>query len=177
MEGASDRTLLAHWRAGDRAACEMLFARHCQPLLRYFKRRAGAEADDLLQHTMLLCLESAMRLRDEATFRTYLFTIARHELYRFYRRRALRVAQQTLDDYDPPAHGASAEAELFQRERERALAQALTRCTEAERELLSLFYESNLDSRTLSERLGIEPSSVRARLHRSRAELRRALSD
>jgi RNA polymerase sigma-70 factor (ECF subfamily) len=177
MQGASDRNLLEHWRAGDRTACETLLARHCGPLLRYFKRRAGSEADDLLQRTLVSCLESVMRLRDEATFRTYLFTIARHELYRFYRRRAARMAQLTLDDYDPPAQGASAEADLLQRERERALKQALTRCSEAERELLRLFYESNLDSRTLSLRLGIEPSSVRARLYRSRAELRRALTD
>ena len=68
MEGVSDRTLLEHWRAGDRTACETLLARHCEPLLRYFKRRAGPEADDLLQRTLLLCLESVMRLRNEAAF-------------------------------------------------------------------------------------------------------------
>lgn len=40
-----------------------------------------------MQSTFLACLRARDRFRKESSFRTYLFTIARHELYRVLRTR------------------------------------------------------------------------------------------
>jgi RNA polymerase sigma-70 factor (ECF subfamily) len=77
---ASDRELLDAWREGDKDAARQLLDRHYGPLDRFFRNKVGAEAADLVQRTMLVCVESRDRFRGEASFRTDLFAIARNEL-------------------------------------------------------------------------------------------------
>jgi RNA polymerase sigma factor (sigma-70 family) len=169
MSEPTDTDLLEAWRAGDKPAGNALLTRHFAPLLRFFENKVGADADELIQRTMLACVESHHRLRGEASFRTYLFTVARHELYRFLRRRAahqgpLDFGVSSLVDLET-----SASARLIRRERIAALAQALQQLPLDDQIMLELFYSEEFDSRALAEIFGIEPSSVRARLHRARA--------
>jgi RNA polymerase sigma-70 factor (ECF subfamily) len=87
----SDRDLLDGWRAGDAAAGSELFERHFDALYRFFRGKAEGGVDDLVQETFLACLRSRDALRGEASFRTYLFTVARHELYAYWRNRQRRA--------------------------------------------------------------------------------------
>src|SRR5262245_33747402 len=84
----NDIALLEACRAGDKQAGNALLARHFSALLGFFENEAGADADELIQRTLLACAESYQQIRGEASFRTYLFTIARHELYRYFRQRS-----------------------------------------------------------------------------------------
>ena len=52
-----------------------------------------ADADELTQATFLACVTSKDRFRGDSSFRTYLFTIARNELYRVLRNRQRKGAQ------------------------------------------------------------------------------------
>src|SRR5262245_60999657 len=81
MDGDEDLALLNRWRDGDRAAGEALFARHFDGLYRFFEHKTGGDADDLTQRTFLACVRSRDQFRGASSFRTYLFAIARHELY------------------------------------------------------------------------------------------------
>src|ERR1043165_6099523 len=83
---ADDRTQLERWRGGDRAAGEILFARHFDRLCRFFATKCPIDADELVQRTLLACVGAKHQFRGDASFRTYLFTIARHELYHHLRR-------------------------------------------------------------------------------------------
>ena len=47
---------LEAWRAGDHAAGERLVAEHYDVVLRFFRTKAGEEADDLVQRTFLRCV-------------------------------------------------------------------------------------------------------------------------
>src|SRR5436190_5592763 len=78
----SDLDLLVAWRAGDAAAGQVLFARHFRKVYRFFETKCGAEADELVQSTFLACVRAKHNFRGDSKFTTYLFTIARHELYR-----------------------------------------------------------------------------------------------
>ena len=174
MTDVSDVALLEAWRAGDLQAGNALLGRHFRALLRFFENKAGAEADDLIQRTLLACAESYRQIRGDASFRTYLFTIARHELYRFFRQRAQRqdidFGVSSLRDLQT-----SVTARLQHRERRQALERALAQLPLDDQLLLELFYTEELDSGELAQVFGIEPSSVRARLHRARAALERLL--
>jgi RNA polymerase sigma factor (sigma-70 family) len=167
----SDRALLENWRAGDARSGGELLARHHAGLLRFFQRRAGADADELLQGTWLACVESFQRIRGEATFRTYVFSIARNELYRYYRERSQRLRQLCVDELaliDPQPSSPERLADL---QRIAALAEALAQLPEADRALLHDVYAQDIQSPALAREHGIAPSSLRARLHRARREL------
>jgi len=173
IEASDDGALLQAWRAGDNQSGNLLLARHFPSLLRFFQNKVGGDAEELIQRTMLACVESCAAFRGEASFRTYLFTLARHELYRFFRQRAARhldVEASSLLDLTTSVTG-----RLVRRERVHALEQALEHLPLDDQILLELFYTEELDSGALAEVFGIEASSVRARLHRARAAIARLL--
>lgn len=167
----TDQDLLEHWRGGDVRAGATLLERHTPSLLRFLRRRAGADADELLQATLLACVESHQRFRGEASFRTYMFTIARHELRRLFRERAHRQRQLCVDEVvliDPVVSSAE---RLAERQLYAALDDALTQLSVEDRTLLRRFYADDADSGELALERGIKPVSVRARLHRARRAL------
>jgi RNA polymerase sigma factor (sigma-70 family) len=171
MNQPADNDLLEAWRAGDKHAGNALLTRHFAALLRFFERKVGADADELIQRTMLACVESHHRLRGEASFRTYMFTIARHELYRFFRTRSAHRAPVDFGVSSLVDLRTSASSQLTRRERITALEGALQHLSLDDQLLIELYYSEEIDSRGLAEIFGIEPSSVRTRLHRARAQI------
>ena len=81
MDPRSDAELLVAWRAGDEDSGRALLVRHFRPLTRFFRNKVDIGVEDLIQRTMLVCLEHADRLRDASSFRAYLFTTIRNTAY------------------------------------------------------------------------------------------------
>ncbi len=171
MNQRSDSALLEAWRAGDRGAGDALLTRHFAPLRKFLVHRVGADADELLQRTLLACTQSCARIRGESSFRTYLYTIARHELYRYYRQRTARTRLVPFDERAMSVFAPSATEQLVHAESLAALRTALAKLREGDRTLLESFYVDELDGATLAGRIGIRPGSVRSRLARARDEL------
>ena len=90
-----DLALLDQWCAGDGAAGNLLFKRHFEAVYRFFEHKTGGDIDDLVQETFLACMKSRDSFRRQSSFRTYLFAIARHVLFGYWRKR--RTAGPTLD--------------------------------------------------------------------------------
>ncbi|HET6586008.1 MAG TPA: sigma factor, partial [Nannocystaceae bacterium] len=76
MSEPDDRALLQRWRAGELDAGDALLQRHFASLARLFHSRLPDRAADLIQRTMLACVESRERVPDEVPFRAYLLGIA-----------------------------------------------------------------------------------------------------
>src|SRR5690606_24660145 len=91
----TDAELLRAWSAGDRSAGETLFDRHFESVARFFRNKADGSHDDLIQQTFLGCVEAMPRFREDASFRTFLFAVARNQLSKHYRSR--RVERDRLD--------------------------------------------------------------------------------
>lgn len=171
----NDFDLLDRWRTGDKAAGQALLARHFDTLCGFFESKCGQDADDLVQRTMLACVASKDRFRKHASFRTYMFTIARHELYRYLSDRCR--AGQRLD------FSITSIAELLTTVRTRMIKdadklrviEALRRLPVDQQTLLELHYWQEFDVEALSEILEIEPGNARVRLHRARKKLRELL--
>ena len=85
MADDSDAGLVEAWRAGDRAAGKRLFERHYAAVARFFRNKVGEAGPDLIQRTFLACVEGRERFRQEASFRSYLFSIAYKVLCKHYR--------------------------------------------------------------------------------------------
>ena len=84
----SDAELLHRWHGGDKSMGSTLFHRHFSSVQRFFRNKVLADdIEDLVQQTFLGCLEGIARFRGDASFRTYLFAIARRRLYSYLRAR------------------------------------------------------------------------------------------
>ena len=93
-----DAELLQAWKDGDNAAGNELFDRHFDSLRRFFRNKVDiTEVEDLMQRTLLACLEVVPKFRGEASFRTYLFVIARRQLVDYIRRKTRKENREAPD--------------------------------------------------------------------------------
>ena len=169
---AADLELLAAWRKGDAKAGNDLVKRHFGDLYGFFRNKLDGDVDDLIQSTFLACVESRDRFREESSFRTYLFTIARHELYAAFRKRGQAKADfatQSVDDLLGPQAAVST---VLQARAERVLLlRALRRVPLDDQIALELYYWKGLKGREVAEVLGQPENTVRTRLRRARQRL------
>ena len=170
-----DKELLRAWRDGDKLAGVELFERHYKSISRFFANKIGSGADDLIQNTFLACVESKERFREDSSFRTYLFGIARnllHQSYRANRRNADRFdpASSTSADLSPGAG-----TMMAKREEERLLLLALRNIPLELQEVLELYYWESQRAPRIAECLGLPEGTVRTRLRRAKKLLQAQL--
>jgi RNA polymerase sigma-70 factor (ECF subfamily) len=163
----NDDELLSRWRAGDAAAAESLFERHFDSLYRFFRNKAPASADDLVQRTLLACFEARDRFRGECSFRTYLFAAARNQLLNHLGRE--RAGGRIEPERDSVADSAPSPSSLMQTKHEQEVVlHALRRIPVDHQILLELFYWEQQSGAELAEILGVPEGTIRSRLRRAR---------
>ncbi|MBK6921605.1 MAG: sigma-70 family RNA polymerase sigma factor [Deltaproteobacteria bacterium] len=166
MERGDDE-LLAAWRAGEAEAAEALFERHFDPLYRFFRNKADAAADELVQRTLLACFEGGAGFRGDSSFRTWLFAIARNQLLVFFAQQ--RRAERIEPGNDSVAAIAASPSSLLHRDHEQTLVlNALRRLPIDHQILLELFYWEQCSGRELADVLGVPEGTIRTRLRRAR---------
>jgi RNA polymerase sigma factor (sigma-70 family) len=171
---ASDFELLDSWRAGSREAGNALFDRYFDDVFRFFRNKVSDGAEDLVQQTVLACVQSRDHFRKDASFRTYLFTAARSKLYNYLERRgregAIDWGVTSCADL-----GVSPSGLLAQGQEQRLLLQALRRLPVDLQVALELYYFEQVRGPELAEVLGVPEGTVRSRLRRGREILREQL--
>src|SRR5580658_4707426 len=95
-----DAATEAFLEAPDEESCIELFLRLTPQLMSFFRSRGCARdlSEDLSQEVMLTVYRKAAQLRDRARFRAWVFTVARHVLYRHHGEHALEVAAIDVHD-------------------------------------------------------------------------------
>jgi RNA polymerase sigma-70 factor (ECF subfamily) len=169
-----DLGLLARWRAGDRAAGQALFESHFESLYRFFRNKCDGDCDELVQSTLLACVDARQPFRGDASFRTYLFAIARHKLYHYFRD---RKRDQGLDlSITSVADLITTPGSVLARDQaHRALLAALRELSVEHQTLLELHYWEELDTVELAGVFGVPAATIRTWLFRARARLRELL--
>lgn len=171
-----DLEQLDRWRAGDTAAGEALFARYFDSLCGFFATKCHGDADDLVQKTLLACVRAKDQFRKQSSFRTYLFTVARHELYQHLRKQ--RRDDERLDfSITSVADLVTTPGTRLARDAERRQMLAVLQAMPVEQQtLLELHYWEGMDTAALAEVFEISEGAVRVRLHRARKELKERLA-
>jgi RNA polymerase sigma-70 factor (ECF subfamily) len=169
-----DLELLEQWRGGDRAAGQALFQRHFESLYRFFRNKCGAECDELVQATLLACLDAKQPFRGDARFRTYLFGIARNKLYHHFRDRK-RDAGLDLSITSVADLVTTPGTVLARDQSHRALLAALRQLPVEQQTLLELHYWEELDTVELAAIFEAPAATIRTWLFRARARLRELL--
>jgi RNA polymerase sigma factor (sigma-70 family) len=170
----ADLPLLERWRAGDQQAGRDLVGRHFREVYRFFEHKARGDADDLVQRTFLACLAARHQFRAESSFRTYLFTIARNELYSHFR--DLREEPVDFDQISIEAIVTSPASRLGKEQRVEQLRAVLRELPAEQQLLLELRYWHDLDGAALAEVFDTTAAAIRVRLLRARRALRERLA-
>lgn len=134
---------------------------------RYAKNRT--EAEDIAQDSMLRAWRKRGMLRNNEARKSWLATIVRNEALRELARK--RPAPSDLIEL---AHGSEDERVMATVERA-DLHAALDRLNQRDRQLVRLRYDEDMTQEAIAHRLGIPLGTVKVRLHRVRAKLRREI--
>lgn len=167
-----DLGLLRRWRDGEVTAGNVLLERHFAGLYRFFVGKVARDVDDLIQQTLLACVEGRDRIRGDAqaSFRGYLYGIARNVLYGYYRGRSherFDALLTSLEDLAPsPSQVVDGAAEA------RVLAAALRRIPLDAQVLLELHYWEGLTHHDLAEAMGLSLGVVKGRIQKAKVQLR-----
>lgn len=180
--GDADARFLESLREGDAAAFDQLVATYANGIYALLHRLVddAEEARDLTQETFLQAFRAIATFRGEASLRTWLYRIAVNQARnrrRWWRRRR-RDETVSLDapgESGIPVAAGDPEQTALQREREQALHAALHALAEPFREVVVLRDIEGLSYEEIAATLEISLGTVKSRLARGRAELRRRL--
>jgi RNA polymerase sigma-70 factor, ECF subfamily len=152
-------------------------------LARYLTHRPS-EAEDLVQETYVHALQAWDRLVPGSNVKAWLFRILRNLFLSRYRQTRRGAPEDSYDTTEPGAGGPGAEASFMgDRELERMrglvgaeIEGALRQLSEGARTIVLLDAEGFTESE-VAHVLGCAVGTVKSRLSRARAELRRTLAD
>ena len=169
-----DFELLEAWRAGNSNAGSELLRRYFDSLYRFFSSKIDDEVEDLIQLTLLACVRYQKSLEGVESFRGYLFTVARNELYRHLRRRAQRDVVD-FGDTSVIALGISPTSVVARRQQQQRLVAGLRTLPVELQMLLELHYWEGLSTSELAVVVEAPQGTVKSRLRRARTLLAEAL--
>lgn len=176
-ENDEDLVLLEAWRGGDQKAGNQLFNRHFDAICRFFANKVSSDVDDLIQRTFMACVESKDGFRGEASFRGYLFGVARNILRRHYRDK--RYKGERFDALEVSVHdmGPGPSMLVAERREQQLLLQALRQLPLDHQITLELYYWESMSGSELAAVLGIPEGTVRGRIRRAKQLLEESLAE
>jgi RNA polymerase sigma-70 factor (ECF subfamily) len=169
-------------RRGDPAAFDALLARYQNRLYRYLVRLTAnpTAAQDLFQETWLKVITRIHRYDDRRPFEPWLFSVARNLAIDHLR----KTAPESLDEPSESGEARSARIgagepgsldRLLERERRGQLERRLEELPALYREALSLRFEEDMTFEQMAEVLSAPVSTVKSRVQRALATLRRRM--
>jgi RNA polymerase sigma-70 factor (ECF subfamily) len=187
----NDDALAVRAAAGDASAFEAIVGRYQARVYRLACRlTSDTEAPDVLQETFLQIYRHLPSFRGESRFGTWVYRIATNAALMHRRARARRPAEsleQFLPKFDADGRHLATPAELqiassadelldrrFLAEKARDV---IARLPDLYRDAFVLRDLEEMSTADVAEALGIDPATVRQRVHRARLMLRGYLSD
>jgi RNA polymerase sigma-70 factor (ECF subfamily) len=169
-EGVQDEELALAARS-DRAAFGILYRRHRLSVYRFLRARTASDDDaaELTAVTFERALVAMPRYRTEGSgVLAWLLRIARNASVDAARRAARRAHPPDLDGVE----ASGPERVVLERERRRALLDAVRRLPEPQREAIQLRYAARLTAREIGEVLGRSEEATQKLLTRALATIR-----
>ena len=177
MEYSSDQDAARAWCDGDDEAGEFLIRQHYDGVVRFFETKMRGDAGDLVQATFLRAAEGRYRLRSAASFRSFLYGIARNVLFETIRERHRRDKHFKFDAAVTSAidlNGGPSTLARVRQEQQTVLAAVQSLPMELQ-VVLELTYWQELRGPELAEVLEVPVGTVKSRLHRARKLLKEQL--
>ncbi|MEE8062195.1 MAG: sigma-70 family RNA polymerase sigma factor [Gemmatimonadales bacterium] len=171
----SDAELVAAYRAGDERAATELVTRHARAVARYLYGAGAAdgEVDDLAQEAFFRAFRKLGTWRGDASFRSWLITIAGNLLKDEYRRRKGRTVV-SIEGRDIPDR-ADPEGELAAHEAGDRLRECLQSLPRLQRDVFLLRVQQGADYAEIAQALGTTPGAARVHYHHAVKRLKESI--
>jgi RNA polymerase sigma-70 factor (ECF subfamily) len=184
-----DALLVKAFQRGDRTAFDRLVAKHKDRIFNvcYWFLGDYHEADDIAQETFIKVYRSLDRFRLESAFSTWIFRIAVNACKNKLKSAAFRQKKKTISMGNPGGEPGSGIREVFQngarlpdeqmeqKERVRRIRKSINTLVLEQKEVITLRDIEGLSYSEISEVTGVSLGTVKSRLARARAELRKRL--
>lgn len=151
-------------KARKRAAIAELYETHFERVARYIAIRIGNKDDgeDLASEVFVKALRSVDSFKETgAPLEAWVFKIARNIVVDYLRRKGRRPASTPLDEAAPVVDTKNPFEHIERQEEVRELRGALGRLSQAQQEVLSLRFGSEMTSEQVAAVMGKKPSAVR----------------
>ena len=167
----SDEALMLAYQRGDTSAFECLYYRHKDGLFAFLYRSCPRQAvvEELAQEAWMAVVKAAERYQPRASFKTWLYQIARNRLVDFWRGRD--NAHSSLEAAPEPAVDSNSNS---RQDVQQQLLAAITALPAEQRDAL-LLQEQGFSLREIAEITGDGHETVKSRLRYARTQLRRQL--
>jgi RNA polymerase sigma-70 factor (ECF subfamily) len=163
-----------------------LVERHHRAVFRFCRRMVGPQrAEDLCQDTFIRAVRGIRGFRGRASFRSWLFTVARNACIDDGRKRAYRKTESLDHASHPggaprvesvPASGARPEQEVQRAQLREALSRAVDGLPEEQREVFLLREDAGLSFKEIAEVTRVPENTAKSRMRYALEGLRRALT-
>lgn len=177
VQGWSDEEIVQRVLGGEKALFEILMRRHNQRIYRIVRGilNDDAEAEDVMQDAYVRSYQHLAGFEGRSTFVTWLSRIAMHEAFA----RVRRFKKQTsLESEEAPAmvnSQNSPERSVANMELHNALETAISSLPQKYRMVIVMRDVEEMTTAETANTLDISEESVKVRLHRARALVRRTL--
>lgn len=147
---------------------EILLTQNLKPLERFVKYKIGnlQDAQDIIQEVCLTAAIKYSTLRDKSLFKTWLIRIANNKCNDYFRQKA----KASVISYDELPKNLLSEDKFSS---ENAVADTMELLSEAERQILYLFYFRDLSQTEISKILKLPLGTVKSRMHYAKQKFRK----
>ena len=166
--------------AGQRECFSVLMERHAATVRNHISAlvRNRSDLDDVVQDTFMKAWARLSTFRFEATFRTWLISIALNEAFALHRRRKCRVSCVVIPTLDRfPSHAGSPHQAFARSETRTRVRTAISKLPAKYREVVVLCELEQLTARETARRMNASIPLVKTRLLRARHMLSAALNE
>jgi RNA polymerase sigma factor (sigma-70 family) len=183
----SDEVLMRDYCAGNARAFQTLYQRHEKPLYRYVRRLMGsgltAQVDEVFQDAWMRLVDArdSWQVREDASFKTWLYTLAHHRAVDVLRRSGREVSVDDGWTEDgatepwqlwPAPHTGQPEQQAFWRKAGAQLLLCLDGLPPLQRAAFLLHHDDGLNLEEISHVLNAEFETVKSRLRYALGKLR-----
>lgn len=171
----SEKKLVRQLKRADSRAVKLWFLHYHQPLLSFAKQKISnpKDAEDVAQETMINCLKQIQLFRQDASLKTWMMTILRHEIADYYRKKyakkVLKVVPLSQRIFSKPIQDSS--------QVEKAVRSTLTQMSECRKKILLMKYVDGLKVKEIADKLGKTFKSVESELWRSRESFKQIYAE
>lgn len=176
VDELSDEQLMVSYSAGDAEAFDVLYQRYKAPLYRFILRQCGPQAvDELFQDIWLKVINARSDYQVKASFKTWLYHMARNRIIDLYRRNNIRPIDNNSDDLDCAVNTAVEQPEnhLQTQNQYQALLEAITELPADQKEAFLLREEAGLTIEQIAETCGVNFETAKSRLRYAVNKLRK----
>ncbi len=163
--------LLNKLKQGDPQAVQEWFEKYHDDMLNIAKKKvkSNADAQEIVQETFINCLKNLHTFNHDSKFKTWMYSILRHEIADYFRKLYAKKAIKTI-----PLSDLFFQKKIYNAHQTSVkVKQALKKMQDFRKELLYLKYVDKKKVKEIAQHLGKSIKSVESELYRARQEFKK----